>query len=253
MANEKPVVKPNISEIKFLEGPQSRFRELKFAWKVMMEFVKGYRSLSFIGPCVTIFGSARYNEGHMYYDLTRKVGAEVAKMGFTVLTGGGPGLMEAANRGAKDVGGRSVGCNIVLPHEQEPNPYLDRWVNIRYFFVRKTLLIKYSYAFICMPGGFGTLDELFESITLIQTKKIKDFPVIVMGKEFHKEMIEHVQLMKERGTISPDDDQLFVVTDSVEEAIQVLKEKSIKRFDLRPEKQKPFTWLFERRYWLKNK
>lgn len=253
MANEKPVIKPNISEIKFLEGPQSRFREFRFAWKVMMEFVKGYRSLSFIGPCVTIFGSARFNEGHMYYDLTRKVGAEVAKMGFTVLTGGGPGLMEAANRGAKDVGGRSVGCNIVLPHEQEPNPYLDRWVNIRYFFVRKTLLIKYSYAFICMPGGFGTLDELFESITLIQTKKIKDFPVIVMGREFHKEMIEHVQLMKERGTISPDDDQLFVVTDSVEEAIQVLKEKSIKRFDLRPEKQKPFTWLFERRYWLKNK
>ncbi len=250
MANEKPVVKPNISEIKFLEGPQSRFREFRFAWKVMMEFIKGYRSLSFIGPCVTIFGSARYNEGHEFYDLTRKIGAEVAKMGFTVLTGGGPGLMEAANRGAKDVGGRSVGCNIVLPHEQEPNPYLDRWVNIRYFFVRKTLLIKYSYAFICMPGGFGTLDELFESITLIQTKKIKDFPVIVIGKEFHKEMIEHVQLMKQRGTISPEDDQLFVVTDSVEEAIQVLKEKSIKRFDLRPEKQKPFSWLFERRHTL---
>lgn len=240
----------NPSEIKFLEGPQSRMREFRFAWKVMMEFIKGYRSLSFIGPCVTIFGSARYNEGHEFYDLTRKIGAEVAKMGFTVLTGGGPGLMEAANRGAKDVGGRSVGCNIVLPHEQEPNPYLDRWVNIRYFFVRKTLLIKYSYAFICMPGGFGTLDELFESITLIQTKKIKDFPVIVIGKEFHKEMIEHVQLMKQRGTISPEDDQLFVVTDSVEEAIQVLKEKSIKRFDLRPEKQKPFSWLFERRHTL---
>lgn len=251
MANEKPVVKPNNSEIKFLEGPQSRMREFRFAWKVMMEFIKGYRSLSFIGPCVTIFGSARYNEGHEFYDLTRKVGAEVAKMGFTVLTGGGPGLMEAANRGAKDVGGRSVGCNIVLPHEQEPNPYLDRWVNIRYFFVRKTLLIKYSYAFICMPGGFGTLDELFEAITLIQTKKIKDFPVIVIGKEFHKEMVEHVQLMKDRGTISPEDDQLFVVTDSVEEAIQVLKEKSIKRFNLRPETQKPFSWLFERRHTLR--
>ncbi|MFY7839586.1 MAG: TIGR00730 family Rossman fold protein [Lacibacter sp.] len=245
---DKPAVQQSQSEIKFLEGPQSRFREFRFAWKVMMEFVKGYRSLAFVGPCVTIFGSARYNEGHEYYDLTRKVGAEVAKMGFTVMTGGGPGLMEAANRGAKDVGGRSVGCNIVLPFEQDPNPYLDRWVNIRYFFVRKTLLIKYSYAFICMPGGFGTLDELFESITLIQTKKIKDFPVIVIGKEFHKEMVEHVQLMKQRGTISPEDDQLFVVTDSVEEAILVLKEKSIKRFDLRPEKQKPFSWLFERRH-----
>jgi uncharacterized protein (TIGR00730 family) len=253
MTNEKSPVQKNSSEIKFLEGPQSRMREFRFAWKVMLEFIKGYRSLAFIGPCVTIFGSARYNEGHLYYDLTRKVGAEVAKMGFTVLTGGGPGLMEAANRGAKDVGGRSVGCNIVLPHEQEPNPYLDRWVNIRYFFVRKTLLIKYSYAFICMPGGFGTLDELFEAITLIQTKKIKDFPVIVIGKEFHKEMIAHVQLMKAQGTISPEDDQLFLVTDSVEEAIQVLKEKSIKRFNLRPEKQKPFTWLFEGKHWLKNK
>ncbi len=213
----------------------------------MFEFIRGYRSLAFVGPCVTIFGSARYNEGHEYYELTQKVGAEVAKLGFTVMTGGGPGLMEAANRGAKEVNGRSVGCNIVLPHEQEPNPYLDTWVNIRYFFVRKTLLIKYSYAFICMPGGFGTLDELFESITLIQTKKIKNFPVIVMGKEFHKEVIEHVKLMKERGTISPEDDQLFVVTDSVEEAIQVLRERSIARFKLRPEKQRPFGWLFETR------
>jgi uncharacterized protein (TIGR00730 family) len=235
----------NPSEIKFLEGPQSRWREFKFAWKVLFEFIRGYRSLAFVGPCVTIFGSARFEEDHEYYKLTQKVGAEVAKLGFTVMTGGGPGLMEAANRGAKEVNGRSVGCNIVLPHEQDPNPYLDKWVNIRYFFVRKTLLIKYSYAFICMPGGFGTLDELFESITLIQTKKIKDFPVIVMGKEFHKEIMEHVKLMKERGTISPADDQLFVVTDSVEEAVQVLREKSIGRFNLRPEKQRPFRWLFE--------
>jgi uncharacterized protein (TIGR00730 family) len=235
------------SEIKFLEGPQSRWKEFKFAWKVLFEFIRGYRSLAFVGPCVTIFGSARYGEEHEYYKLTQKVGAEVAKLGFTVMTGGGPGLMEAANRGAKDVNGKSVGCNIVLPHEQDPNPYLDTWVNIRYFFVRKTLLIKYSYAFICMPGGFGTLDELFESITLIQTKKIKDFPVIVFDKDFHKEMMAHVQLMKERGTISPEDDQLFLVTDNIEEAMQVLKEKSIKRFDLKPKKLKPFSWLFERR------
>ncbi len=234
------------SEIKFLEGPQSRWKEFTFALKVLIEFIRGYRSLAFVGPCVTIFGSARYNEGHQYYDLTKKVGAAVARMGFTVMTGGGPGLMEAANRGAKEAGGRSVGCNIVLPHEQEPNPYLDSWVSIRYFFVRKTLLIKYSYAFICMPGGFGTLDELFEAITLIQTKKIRNFPLIVFCKDFHKEMMEHVQLMKEKGTISPEDEQLFLVTDSVEEAMQVLKEKSIQRFNLRPEKQKPFTWLFER-------
>lgn len=238
------------SEIKFLAGPQSRWKEFKFAWKVLFEFIRGYRSLAFVGPCVTIFGSARYGEDHEYYKLTQKVGAEVAKLGFTVMTGGGPGLMEAANRGAKDVKGRSVGCNIVLPHEQDPNPYLDSWVNIRYFFVRKTLLIKYSYAFICMPGGFGTLDELFESITLIQTKKIKDFPVIVFDKAFHKEMIDHIQLIKEKGTISPEDDQLFLVTDNIEEAMQVLKEKSIKRFDLKQEKLKPFAWLFERKYWL---
>lgn len=237
------------SEIKFLEGPQSRWKEFKFAWKVFFEFIRGYRELAFVGPCVTIFGSARYGEEHEYYKLTQKVGAEVAKLGFTVMTGGGPGLMEAANRGAKEVNGRSVGCNIVLPFEQKPNPYLDKWVNIRYFFVRKTLLIKYSYAFICMPGGFGTLDELFESITLIQTKKIRDFPVIVFDKAFHKEMMEHIQTMKSKGTISEEDDQLFFITDNIEEAMQVLQEKSIKRFDLQPEKLKPFSWLFERNVW----
>ena len=234
------------SEIKFLEGPQSRWKEFIFAWKVLLEFIKGYRELSFIGPCVTIFGSARYGEDHEYYKLTRKVAAEVAKMGFTVMTGGGPGLMEAANRGAKDVNGRSVGCNILLPQEQEHNPYLDKTVTIRYFFVRKTLLIKYSYAFICMPGGFGTLDELFESITLIQTKKILDFPVIVFGKEYHKEMMAHIQLMKEKGTISAEDDQLFFLTDSIEEAMHILSERSIKQFKLTPEKQIPLRWLFER-------
>ncbi len=234
------------SEIKFLEGPQSRWKEFIFAWKVLLEFIKGYRELSFIGPCVTIFGSARYGEDHEYYKLTRKVAAEVAKMGFTVMTGGGPGLMEAANRGAKDVNGRSVGCNILLPQEQEPNPYLDKTVTIRYFFVRKTLLIKYSYAFICMPGGFGTLDELFESITLIQTKKIMDFPVIVFDKEYHKEMMAHIQLMKEKGAISQGDDQLFFLTDSIEEAMHILSERSIKQFKLTPEKQVPLKWLFER-------
>ena len=236
----------NPSEIKFLEGPQSRWKEFKFAWKVLIEFIRGYRALAFVGPCVTIFGSARYDEEHEYYTLTKQVGAATAKLGFTVMTGGGPGLMEAANRGAKEVGGRSVGCNIVLPHEQEPNPYLDKWVSIRYFFVRKTLLIKYSYAFICMPGGFGTLDELFESITLIQTKKIENFPIIVFDKTFHKEIIEHVRLMKERGTISPEDEHLFHVTDSVDEAMRILKEKSIRRFNLRHEQPKPFAWLFER-------
>lgn len=232
-------------EIRFLEGPQSRWKEFTFAIKVLIEFIRGYRGLSFVGPCVTIFGSARYNEDHEYYKLTREVGAATAKLGFTVMTGGGPGLMEAANRGAKDVNGRSVGCNIVLPHEQHENPYLDKWVNIRYFFVRKTLLIKYSYAFICMPGGFGTLDELFESMTLIQTGKIRNFPVILMGRQYHQHVLDHIQLMKEAGTISPEDEKLFVVTDSVEEAMQVLREQSIKRFELQHEKPRPFRWLLE--------
>jgi uncharacterized protein (TIGR00730 family) len=235
-------------EIKFLAGPQSRWQELKFVIKVLFEFIRGFRSLSFVGPCVTIFGSARYPEGHDYYELTRKVGAEVAKLGFTVMTGGGPGLMEAANRGAKEVNGRSVGCNILLPYEQKPNPYLDKWVDIRYFFVRKTLLIKYSYGFICMPGGYGTLDEFFEAITLIQTGKIKNFPVIVIGKEYHKDVLDHVQQMKSKGTISPDDEFLFSVTDSVDEAIQILKDQGIKRFELRHEEPRPFTWLFEQKF-----
>jgi uncharacterized protein (TIGR00730 family) len=235
------------TEIKFLQGPQSRWQELKFTIKVFIEFIKGFRSLTFVGPCVTIFGSARYPEGHEYYELTRKMGAEVAKLGFTVMTGGGPGLMEAANRGAKEVNGRSVGCNIVLPFEQKPNPYLDKWVDIKYFFVRKTLLIKYSYGFVCMPGGYGTLDEFFEALTLIQTEKIKNFPVIVVGKQYHEEMMNHVRLMKDKGTISPEDEFLFSLTDSVEEAIQILKEQSIKRFELRHEEPKPFGWLFEKR------
>ena len=239
-------MKPTV-EIKFLQGPQSRWQEFKFALKVFVEFIRGFRSLSFVGPCVTIFGSARYGEDHEYYKLTRKVGAEVAKLGFTVMTGGGPGLMEAANRGAKDVNGKSVGCNIVLPFEQDPNPYLDKWVDIRYFFVRKTLLIKYSYGFICMPGGYGTMDEFFEALTLIQTGKIKNFPVIVIGREYHQEIIDHVQLMKDKGTISPEDEFLFSITDSVEEAVQILKEHSIKRFELRHAEPKPFTWLFERK------
>lgn len=237
------------AEIEFLSGPQSRRRELWFSIKVLIEFIRGYRSLAFVGPCITIFGSARFGEDHPYYALTRRVAAEVAKLGFTVMTGGGPGLMEAANRGAKDVGGRSVGCNIVLPHEQHPNPWLDKWVNIRYFFVRKTLLIKYSYAFICMPGGFGTLDELFEAITLIQTKKIRNFPIIVFCKDFHSEISEHVIRMKEKGTISPEDESLFILTDSVEEMVKILEEQSIRRFQLQKERPRPFGWLFEKSAW----
>jgi len=232
-------------EIQFLDGPRSRWADFTFVIKVCIEFIKGFRALHFSGPCVTVFGSARFKEDSEYYQLTRQFSAEVAKLGFTILTGGGPGLMEAANRGAKDVGGRSVGCNIVLPMEQYPNPYLDKWVNMKYFFVRKTLLIKYSYAFVIMPGGFGTLDELFEAMTLIQTKKIKDFPVIIFSKAFHEELNEHIEKMRQLKTISEEDLQLFLVTDSIEEGVQHIK-VCIQRFGLTHVKRKPSWFLGEK-------
>ncbi len=236
------------SEIKFLEGPQSRWKEFKMVFEVFIEFIKGFRALHFTGPCVTIFGSARFKEGHPYYKKTEEVAGAIARLGFTIMTGGGPGIMEAANKGAKAVGGRSVGCNIVLPHEQHPNPYLDKWVNIKFFFVRKTLLVKYSYAFVVMPGGFGTLDELFESLTLIQTKMIQQFPVVIFDTDFHRPLVEHLEKLKAAGTISPEDEHLFLVTDSVSEAVEFIRHNAINRFNLQPETPyKPFRWLLERR------
>ena len=235
------------SEIKFLTGPQSRWEEFKFTIKVVIQFVRGFRALHFVGPCVTIFGSARFDEHHEYYQTTRKVAAEIAKLGFTIMTGGGSGLMEAANRGAKDVDGKSVGCNIVLPHEQKPNVYLDKWVSIRYFFVRKTLLIKYSFAFIVMPGGFGTLDEFFEALTLIQTEKIRQFPIIIFDKDFHSRLMDHIEWMKQMKTISSQDLDLILVTDSIVEAVDFIKAQSIARYGLAVERKNvPFRWLFER-------
>jgi uncharacterized protein (TIGR00730 family) len=234
-----------LHEIRFLEGPRSRWDNFKFVVDIAWEFIRGFRALHFSGPCVAVFGSARFTEANPYYGLTRQLSAEIAKLGFTIMTGGGPGLMEAANRGARDVGGRSVGCNIVLPMEQEPNPYLDKWVNIRYFFVRKTLLIKYSYAFVIVPGGFGTLDELFEAVTLIQTGKIKDFPVIIFGREFHQELVAHIEKMRQLKTISETDLQLFLVTDSIDEAVELLR-KTIKKFGLTQAKRTPSRLLGER-------
>lgn len=236
------------SEIKFLEGPQSRFEEFKFTLKVFREFIRGFRALHFSGPCVTVFGSARFSEDHPYYQFTQKLSAEIARLGFTIMTGGGPGIMEAANRGAREAGGKSVGCNIILPFEQYANPYLDKWVNIRYFFVRKTMLIKYSYAFVVMPGGFGTLDELFEALTLIQTGMIKEFPVIVFCKDFHQKLIDYIEGLIESGTISPIDMDLVLLTDSIEEALKHLQTNSIDRFGLRYRKPKPLRLLFERKF-----
>jgi len=203
----------------------------------MREFIRGYRKLHFIGPCVTVFGSARFKEDHPYYKLARETGAAITKLGFAVITGGGPGIMEAANRGAKEAGGKSVGCNIILPHEQAPNPHLDHWVDMDLFFVRKTLLTKYSYAFVVMPGGYGTLDELFESLTLIQTGKIEKFPVVLMGKEYHKVLYEHIKLMIREKTISPKDIDLFLFTDSVEEAIAHIEKHAVEGFGLTKKKR----------------
>ncbi|MDE3213379.1 MAG: TIGR00730 family Rossman fold protein [Bacteroidota bacterium] len=235
------------TEIKFLEGPQDRWKDFIYAFKVLFEFIKGFRALHFVGPCVTIFGSARFKEDHAFYIQARRLAGEIAKLGFTIMTGGGPGIMEAANRGAKDVGGKSVGCNIVLAHEQKPNPYLDRWVDIRYFFVRKTLLIKYSYAFVVMPGGFGTLDEFFEALTLVETKKIDMFPIIIMDRDFYEKILDHSAKMKEAGTISDSDMRLYLVPDTIEEAIKYIEEKSIRAFGLKYMKpKKPIGAFFER-------
>ena len=177
----------------------------------------GFRALHSAGPCVTVFGSARYDESHPYYALGRAVGAAIAGLGYTVITGGGPGIMEAVNRGAREAGGRSVGCNIELPHEQQPNRYLDRWVTCRYFFVRKVLLFKYSCAFVALPGGLGTLDELSEALTLIQTGKIAGFPVVLIGRSYWRPLEQLLEHMAIEGTISRNDFSQLLITDSVAE------------------------------------
>jgi len=208
-------------EEEFLRGARSRLVELGSAFQIFRELLRGYRALAREGPCVTVFGSARFDEQHPYYALTRELGAGLAAAGYTVMTGGGPGLMEAANRGAKESGGRSIGCNIVLPKEQHPNAYLDRFVEFEHFFVRKVMLVKYSCAFVVMPGGFGTLDELFETITLVQTGKIDEFPVVPMGRDYWQPLGDFVQdTMLRMRTIEPSDLEFIHPTDSVREAVE---------------------------------
>jgi uncharacterized protein (TIGR00730 family) len=216
----------------FLRGPQRRWIEFVRAVRIFLELIMGFRALHFVGPCVTIFGSARYKEGHRYYDLARKAGAAVGKLGFTVLTGGGPGVMEAANRGARDVGAKSIGCNIILPREQTPNPFLDKFVEFHYFFVRKLMLAKYSYAFVALPGGFGTLDELFEVLTLIQTGKMKNFTVVLMGGEYWAPILQMMKNMIAEGTIDAHDLDRILITDDPEEAARIIHERSVSEFKL---------------------
>jgi uncharacterized protein (TIGR00730 family) len=223
--------RPRLDRV-LLEGPHSRRRELWLVLRALRDFITGFRVLHFVGPCVTVFGSARFDESHPYYALAREVGRAVSGMGFTVMTGGGPGLMEAANRGAHEAGGRSVGCNIELSHEQAPNPYLDRWVTCRYFFVRKVLLFKYSYAFVALPGGFGTLDELTEALTLIQTKKIASFPVVLVGTAFWRPFQDLLAQLAAAGTIDPSDLKLLLVTDRVEDVVSHIERHAVRRFGL---------------------
>jgi uncharacterized protein (TIGR00730 family) len=220
-------------EIRFLHGPQERRRELARAVAIFLEFMRGFRALHFVGPCVTVFGSARFREDHRYYSLARGVGSRLARAGFTVMTGGGPGIMEAANRGAKEAGGRSIGCNIELPQEQKPNAYLDRWITFRHFYVRKVMLVKYSYAFVAMPGGFGTLDEIFETAVLIQNGKIQEFPLVIMGKDYWQPLLDFMRerLLKE-GTIDPIDTERILVTDSPEEAVESILKAATGQFGL---------------------
>jgi uncharacterized protein (TIGR00730 family) len=217
---------------RFLHGPQPRGTELVRAIRIFAEFIRGFRAFHFVGPCVTVFGSARFGPEHPYYSLAREVGARLAKAGFTVVTGGGPGIMEAANRGAREAGGLSIGCNIELPREQKPNAYLDRWLTFRHFFVRKVMLVKYSYAFIALPGGFGTLDEVFETATLEQTGKLRDFPLVLVGSEFWQPLVAFLHTLVEAGTIDPADLQRLRVLDSPEQAVSEIAEIGMRRFGL---------------------
>ena len=221
------------AERRFLQGPRPRGIELGEALRIFWQCMRGFRALHFVGPCVTVFGSARFREGHPYYELTREVGRRLAEVGFTVMTGGGPGLMEAANRGAKEAGGYSVGSNIELPSEQKPNLYLDRWIEFPYFFVRKMMLLKYSYAFLAMPGGLGTLDEIFETAVLVQTGKMKDFPLVLIDKTYWGPMMTFMRdTLLAHGTVDAADVTRSVLTDSPREAVELIRESAMKQFGL---------------------
>jgi uncharacterized protein (TIGR00730 family) len=243
-ASVAPAEEPPAERL-FLEGPRSRWRELVSVLSILREFLRGFRALHFVGPCVTVFGSARFPEKHPYFELSRRVGHALARLGFTVMTGGGPGVMEAATRGAKEAGGFTVGCNIRLPEEQKLNPYLDRAVVFDHFFVRKVMLVKYSYAFVVMPGGLGTMDELFEALTLIQTKMIENFPVVLMGSEYYRPLMGLLAKMGAAGTISTTDLDLLLLTDSVEEAMAHIEKHAIGSFGIVRPQARPLTVLGE--------
>jgi uncharacterized protein (TIGR00730 family) len=191
--------------------------------RILSEFVEGFDALATVGPAVSVFGSARTPRSHPNYKSARRLGAGLAKAGYAVITGGGPGIMEAANRGCHEAGGLSIGCNIELPMEQGLNPYVDLGVEFRYFFVRKTMFVKYADAFVIYPGGYGTLDELFEALTLIQTKKIRDFPVVLIGSDYWGGLLDWVRgTLVGEGAINPDDVDLLRITDDPDEACEIV-------------------------------
>lgn len=243
MAPQQPIIPPK--DLFYLDGPKPRNYEFVFAWKVFWQFLKGFRTLHFVGPCITVFGSARFGEDHPYYELARDCGRRIAGIGFTTMTGGGPGIMEAANRGAFEVGGYSVGCNIHLPFEQQANPYLNKSITFDYFFVRKVLLVKYSYAFIILPGGVGTMDEFFETVTLVQTKTIIQFPIVLIGKAYYQPLMDYLNYMKEQKTIGENDLDLVLLTDSMDEAIDHINKYIKTNYQKKPRKR--WWWLFEKK------
>jgi uncharacterized protein (TIGR00730 family) len=215
-----------LQEEKFLNQTETFSTGLWRALRIFIEYMRGFYAFRNVHNCITVFGSARFKEDHRYYQMARAVGRMLALDGFTVMTGGGPGIMEAANRGAREGKGMSVSCNIELPppNSELPNRYVDKKITLHFFFVRKVMLTKYSSAFIVMPGGLGTLDELFEMSTLLQTKKIKYFPLVLMGKEFWSPLLQFMEkTLLERGTIFSDDISRLMITDSPEEALSYIK------------------------------
>ena len=213
-------IRPEAADEALLSRSEDLLQDFDRAFRMFHEFVTGCRALYDVGLAVTVFGSARFDEHHRYYRLARDLGRALAERKYAVVTGGGPGIMEAANRGAREGGGLSIGCNIILPHEQQPNPYLDRVVNFDYFFVRKVMLVKYSEAFVLMPGGYGTLDEIFETVTLVQTGKIRHFPIVAMGRDYWQGMLDFISdTMFREGAAAEGEVGGFLVTDSVAEAV----------------------------------
>jgi uncharacterized protein (TIGR00730 family) len=232
-------------ETRLLFAHENRSTGLVQAVRTFGEMLSAFRTLHFVGPCVTVFGSARFAEDHPAYRMGMTVGAELARAGFTVMTGGGPGIMEAATRGAKEAGGETVGCGIKLPMEQRPSAYLDTYKEFRYFFTRKVMLVKYSYGFIALPGGYGTLDELFEIATLVQTRKTRDYPVVLMGTEYWAPLVGFLrERLLAEGAIDAEDLDDLVVTDDPAEAVTRIRDAAVSRFGL------SYTQRPRRRWWL---